>query len=187
MLRPFEPGDAEDLFEIYSRPEVARYLYSEPWDRRETEGHLRQRIAQSAIRTEGDRLSVAAVLRSTNRVIGDLTLKWLSKLHRQGEIGYSFTPAHHGHGFATEGAEAIVEFGFRELGLHRVIGRCDARNSASVGVLERLGMRREAHLVHNEFFKGVWGDELVYAMTEDEWRPRAPQATASGDAPAGRP
>jgi RimJ/RimL family protein N-acetyltransferase len=39
--------------------------------------------------------------------------------------------------------------------------------------MEHLGMRREAHFVHNEIFKGSWGDELVYAMLEDEWRARA--------------
>jgi RimJ/RimL family protein N-acetyltransferase len=38
--------------------------------------------------------------------------------------------------------------------------------------MERLGMRREAHFVHNEIFKGSWGDELVYALLEDEWRGR---------------
>jgi RimJ/RimL family protein N-acetyltransferase len=38
--------------------------------------------------------------------------------------------------------------------------------------MERLGMRCEAHFVHNEIFKGFWGDELVYALLEDEWRGR---------------
>jgi RimJ/RimL family protein N-acetyltransferase len=38
--------------------------------------------------------------------------------------------------------------------------------------MERLGMRREAHFVHNELFKGSWGDELVYAMLDQEWRGR---------------
>ena len=46
----------------------------------------------------------------------------------------------------------------------------DARNTGSARVLERLGMRREAHLRENEIFKGVWGDELVYAILEREWR-----------------
>jgi RimJ/RimL family protein N-acetyltransferase len=37
-------------------------------------------------------------------------------------------------------------------------------------VLERLGMRREAHLVENEWVKGEWQSELVYAILEHEWR-----------------
>ena len=51
-----------------------------------------------------------------------------------------------------------------------IIARLDARNTASARVLEHLGMRREAHFVQNEFFKGEWSDELVYAMLNDEWR-----------------
>ena len=78
----------------------------------------------------------------------------------------------------------MLRLGFEELGLHRIIGRIDARNTPSARVLERLGMRREAHFVHNEILKGEWTDEVVYAMLEDEWRradpgpPRVSQPTA---------
>ena len=83
-----------------------------------------------------------------------------------------FHPAHQGRGLATEAASVVLRLGFEGLGLHRVIGRCDALNLPSARLVERLGMRREAHFVHNEVFKGAWGDELVYAMLEDEWRDR---------------
>jgi RimJ/RimL family protein N-acetyltransferase len=52
-----------------------------------------------------------------------------------------------------------------------VIGRLEPRNAASSRVLERLGMRREAHLLENEFVKGEWQSELVYAILEHEWKP----------------
>ena len=54
--------------------------------------------------------------------------------------------------------------------MHRVIGRVEPRNVASARVLEKLGMRREAHLIENEFVKGEWQSELVYAMLDREWR-----------------
>jgi len=54
-----------------------------------------------------------------------------------------------------------------------VIGRCDARNEGSARVMERLGMRREAHFVQNEIFKGEWSDEFVYAMLASEFHHRA--------------
>ena len=66
----------------------------------------------------------------------------------------------------------MVALAFDELGAHRVMGRLDARNLASARVLERLGMRREGFLRENEFVKGEWTDEFVYAITEDEWRAR---------------
>jgi RimJ/RimL family protein N-acetyltransferase len=51
-----------------------------------------------------------------------------------------------------------------------VIGRVEPRNHASARVLEKLGMRREAHFVENELIKGEWQSELVYALLEREWR-----------------
>jgi RimJ/RimL family protein N-acetyltransferase len=115
---------------------------------------------------------VLAVQRESD-VIGEVVLKWLSREHRQGEVGFVVTPAAQGHGYATEAAAAILPLAFDDLRLHRVIGRCDARNTASAKVMERLGMRREAHFVQNEIFKGEWGDELVYAMLATEFHHRA--------------
>ena len=54
--------------------------------------------------------------------------------------------------------------------MHRVIGRLEARNAASARVLERLGMRQEAHMIENEYVKGEWQSEVVYALLDREWR-----------------
>jgi RimJ/RimL family protein N-acetyltransferase len=59
---------------------------------------------------------------------------------------------------------------FTSAGFHRVIGRTEARNTASVRVLEKLGMRPEAHFVENEWVKGEWQSELVYAVLDRERR-----------------
>ena len=64
----------------------------------------------------------------------------------------------------------MLAFAFEVLGLHRVVGRLEPRNGGSARVLEKLGMRREAHLVENEWVKGEWQSELVYAMLAREWR-----------------
>ncbi len=53
--------------------------------------------------------------------------------------------------------------------MHRVTARIDARNLASLRLAERVGMRQEAHLVENEWFKGAWSDEIDFAMLEREW------------------
>jgi RimJ/RimL family protein N-acetyltransferase len=55
--------------------------------------------------------------------------------------------------------------------VHRVVGRVEARNAASARVLERLGMRQEAHMIENEYLKGEWQSEIVYALLDREWRP----------------
>jgi RimJ/RimL family protein N-acetyltransferase len=81
-------------------------------------------------------------------------------------------PAHQRKGYATEAARPLLDFGFGTGGWHRVVGRTEARNIASARVLEKLGMRREAHFVENEWVKGEWQSELVYAILADEWAVR---------------
>lgn len=102
-------------------------------------------------------------------VIGDVVLIWRSREHAIGEIGYVFHPAHSGRGFATEAVRALLDIAFGTCRLHRVTARIDARNLASLRLAERLGMRQEAHLVENEWFKGAWSDEIDYAMLHREW------------------
>ncbi len=70
---------------------------------------------------------------------------------------------------ATEAGREMLRLGFESYGLRRMIGRLDGRNEPSARVLARLGMRREAHFVQNEFVKGEWADEVVYAMLHHEW------------------
>jgi RimJ/RimL family protein N-acetyltransferase len=171
-LRPFSPGDLEELYAFHSLPEVARFLYWEARDLEQVRQVLEAKTRQAVLEDEGQVLALAAVLRETGVVGGEVSLRWLSRRHRQGEIGFVFHPGHQGRGLATEAAEVVLGLGFDGLGLHRVIGRCDALNLPSARLMARLGMRQEAHFVHNEIFKGSWSDELVYAMLEDEWRAR---------------
>ena len=105
-------------------------------------------------------------------LIGDVVLFFHSEEHRAGEVGYVFAPPFHGHGYATEAVGALLDLAFSGLGLHRVVARLDARNEPSARLAERLGLRREAHFVRNELFKGEWTDEVVYATLAEQWRAR---------------
>jgi len=172
LLRPYVDDDLEDLHDIERRDVTARYLYNRPLDLDATRSLLDRRRTMTAIDDDHDDLALAAVLKQSGRLIGHVTLLRASREHRQGEIGYVLHPDHHGHGYATEAAAVMLRLGFEELDLHRIIGRLDARNARSSRVLERLGMRREAHLRENEFVKGEWVSELVYAILADEWRGR---------------
>jgi RimJ/RimL family protein N-acetyltransferase len=173
LLRPFEAGDLDAMFAIWSRPDVVRFLYDEPRTRDETAEMLRVKIGRRSLRLDGDRLSFAIVLRSTGELVGDDLLALPSVEHRQGEIGFVVHPDHQGHGYATEASRPLLQIAFGQIGLHRVVGRTEARNAASARVLEKLGMRREAHFVENEFVKGEWQSELVYAILDRDWGSRS--------------
>jgi RimJ/RimL family protein N-acetyltransferase len=172
LLRPYAPGDVDALYAYHRLPEVARYLERGPLSRAQVQAMVEQRAACSALTEPGQALALAAELAETGDLAGNCVLFWRSQEHQGGEVGYVFNPAYHGRGLATEAAAALLRLGFEGLALHRIVARCDARNTGSVRVLERLGMRREAHLVQNEFIKGEWTDELIYAILRSEWEAR---------------
>jgi RimJ/RimL family protein N-acetyltransferase len=167
LLRPYRAADIDVLHDIQSRPEVVRYLYWEPRTRERVEQVIGESTAE--IEAEGQSLQLAIEPRGSDTMVGDVILMYITEAHQQGEIGYVLHPDHQGHGYATEAAREMLRLGFEQLGLHRIIGRLEARNSASAAVLERLGMRLEAHLRENEWVKGEWQSELVYAMLATEW------------------
>jgi RimJ/RimL family protein N-acetyltransferase len=133
---------------------------------------LERKIGETSLAEDDDSLSFAVELKATGEMVGDALLVLVSAEHRTGEIGYVFNPEYHGRGYATESAELLLRLAFEEFGMHRVIARLEPRNEASVRLLERLGMRREAHFVENELVKGEWQSELVYALLDREWRAR---------------
>jgi RimJ/RimL family protein N-acetyltransferase len=54
--------------------------------------------------------------------------------------------------------------------LRRVRANCDPANTASVKLLQCVGMRCEGHFVKSLWFKGAWTDELWFAILRDEWQ-----------------
>ena len=168
ILRAHTMADLDAWQEMYSDPRFVRYLYDSPLDREGAADSLRKRLTTDLPETDGQWLNLGIEL--DGRLIGDAGVGIHSRQHRQCEIGYVLAPAVQGRGFATEAARAMVDLAFTHLDAHRVFGRLDGRNEASARLLERLGMRREAHLRENEWIKGEWTDEVIYAITEDEWR-----------------
>jgi RimJ/RimL family protein N-acetyltransferase len=183
VLRTFTADDFDALFAYQSRADVATWLL---WDAR-TEEEVRRalaaKIASVAIADEGDVLALAIIRKDTGALVGDVILEFADAEHRTAEIGYIMHPDHQGLGFTTEACREVLRIAFDELGLHRVIGRIETRNVASGRVLEKLGMRREATFVENEFVKGEWQSEAMFAILEREWRDRH-QGTVRVDAEA---
>jgi RimJ/RimL family protein N-acetyltransferase len=150
-------------------PEVCRYVPFEPMDAETLTVRLRSSWARTEITAEGQALTLGVQLAGSGELVGDVLLFFRSEVHRSGEVGWVFHPGHSGHGYATEAGVALLKLAFEGLGLHRVVAHVDARNGASARLCERLGMRLEAHLVENEWFKGVWSSELDFALLEHEW------------------
>lgn len=174
-LRPYRWQDIDDVMAYATDEAWARFLpVPWPYTRRDAEQFLATQVLLDPAREA----RWAIVL--DGAVVGGVNLRRAPE-HRLAELGYALARGVWGRGLATEAARELLRLAFDELGLHRVTARCDPRNVPSYRVMERLGMRREAHLVENELFKGEWSDEYVYAMLDREWR-RGSSGTAPRDA-----
>ncbi|WEJ34857.1 GNAT family protein [Devosia sp. SD17-2] len=168
-LRPFTRGDVDDVFAYRSLEIVARYLFDPPLSREECAMAVQQRTTQTGMEEDGDRIILAVESRDGGPVIGEVSLILRSRDARQGELGWIFHPHSQGRGLASEAARAMLSLAFDGVKLHRVFARCDALNAPSWRLMERLGMRREAHFREHALFKGRWDEEFIYAILAREW------------------
>lgn len=173
ILRRFKAND-RDVFRAYRNdPEIARY---QSWESCSAEEAVEFIAAQQSLQpcVPGQWFQFAIELKETAALIGDCAFKINEDDARQAEIGFTLAREYQQRGYGAEAVARVLDYGFAGLGLHRIIAVTDAENHASVALLERLGMRREAHYIQNIWFKGKWGDEFLYAILSNEW-----SATAS--------
>jgi RimJ/RimL family protein N-acetyltransferase len=175
-LRRLDRGDAADVLAYRSDPAVARHQYWEPFDA----GGVATLLADQAY-VEPGMYGVPLILAAEyeGKVVGDLPLTVNIPEHAQGEVGFSFHQGYTGRGLATRALAGVLGFGFIQLGLHRITAATFTDNERAWRLMERVGMRREAHFVHDGFVRGRWVDVYAYGMLEDEWRARHPDLLAA--------
>lgn len=174
VLRAFADDDLGALHDLHRRPEVTQYLLWDTRTRGEAREMLKRRVDQTDLVKEGDNLAVAVVVRESGALIGDFNLELVDAGLGRAEIGFVLNPTHAGRGYATEAGGALLSLAFEHFGFHRVIGVCNGRNTASMHLMERLGMRREGFFVQSDVLKGKRVDVASYAILRQEWLGRRP-------------
>lgn len=173
LLRPVHEDDLDPTWDYWRLPEVTRWLPAAPAD---LEAH-RMRIL------DPERTPHTLVVEADGVVVGELMLRvddaWAQTevaedaRDRHATLGYVMHPTAGGRGLATEAVRALLAVAFDRvdgLGLHRVSADLFADNEASARLLERVGMRREAHLVRDALHRDLgWCDSLAYGVTAEEW------------------
>jgi RimJ/RimL family protein N-acetyltransferase len=173
VVREFVEDDWPALCAFESDPEAVRYQSYDPRTEEGCRTLIRQALADP---TEAPRrvYDLAVVRRAAGDLIGRCGLKIMDAGLREAKLWYILHRAHWGRGYIPEAARALLDFGFAELGLDRVWADCDPANAASIRVLEKLGLRREAHFRENAWLKGAWVDSLIYAVLDREWLTKVP-------------
>lgn len=170
-LRQFQAADLETFFAYRNDPDVARYQgWEYPYPRVKAMEFIQE--MSTANPEHHNWLQVALELKSTGQLIGDVAFFIKREDDRQAMIGYSLARSYWGNGYIFEAVSCLLTFLFEEFGLHRVTAECDVDNISSWRLLEKLGFRREAHLIENIFYKGAYGSEYHYAILAREWMER---------------
>jgi len=170
ILRSFQDSDLETFLTYRNDPEVAKY---QSWDvpyPREKGTQFIDLMKMSNPNSQGEWYQVAVELKSTREMIGDVAFSTMVYDDMQALMGYSLARSYWYQGYAFEAVGRLLKYLFEERSLHRVMAECDVDNVASWKLLEKLGFRREAHLMENVFFKGKYGSEYHYALLAREWR-----------------
>ena len=168
ILRRPRRGDAADIFEYSSDPEVSRYVLWDP--------HRSLADAQYFVRELRRRIrlgwpsSWVVVLRQTGKVIGTIGYVCWSSDHGYAELGYSFSRRYWNRGYATQALGAVVDVSFRRLPFNRLEAQHDVRNPASGRVMEKCGLRREGILRGRVRNKGEYVNVVLYAILREDWQ-----------------
>ncbi|MDE2944324.1 MAG: GNAT family N-acetyltransferase [Gemmatimonadota bacterium] len=163
LLRPHRLEDVDDIFEFARDPEWARYLpVPVPYLRE----HAEQFVARQVL-TSRDEWPVWAIVLA-DKVIGGIGIR-IDAEHATGALGYSIAKEHWGSGLTVEAARAVVGWAFRERGLAKVYAYADARNAASMRVMEKLGMTREGMLRSHRTLREERVDDVYYGLLREEW------------------
>ena len=167
-LRAFTQADFDDVHAYATDDDVVRYMDWGPNTLEETQLFL-QRSFDAQLRWPRQDVNLAIEHLADGMVIGAIRLGVNDEATRTGDIGYSLASAYWRQDLGTEAARAMLKAGFEVLNLHRIWAECDVRNAGSWGIMEKLGMRREAHFRQDKRGRDGWRDSYLYAILAEAW------------------
>ena len=178
LIRVVAPCDLPALLEINSKDEITRYVPYKTWVTTADSVAWLERMEK--LQAAGGVVQMVIVERQSQQVIGACLLFAYDEASSRAEIGYVLGRPYWGQGLMIEAIDAVVKFGFEQLGLRRLEATVDPRNAASLKLIERLGFSNEGTRRQRVLMKGMLVDQRLYGLLQDEWRVtrhRAPGAT----------
>lgn len=167
LLRDYLSEDWQSVHEYASELDAVKYLDWGPNAVLDSQNFV-DRVIELSQTSPRFGFELAVVIREQSRLIGGGSVYIVNPRNREGSIGYILNKHFWGQGLATEIALSLANFGFRELGLHRIFATAHPDNTASANVLRKIGMKHEGRLRDHKFVRGTWRDTDVYAFLESE-------------------
>jgi len=159
-LRVLSPDDASDVFDLRSNEENQAYI-DRPLAKNIQEASDHIDMIVDGIHNQ-KWINWAITIKGVNKVIG-LTGFWnYHETKPQVEIGYELHPHYQGKGYMTEATKAILEYGFREMGIRRVQANIHKENAKSIALLKKFGFMHDVSWIDED------EPEMILWWVDDE-------------------
>jgi len=166
-MRPLEAMDTDDLYSIYSDPNVMKYWNFLPWSDPDCAREFI--IKDNEALQFGDYLRLGIEMKTTRRLIGACSLFSFNKQCMRAELGYLLAKRYWGQGFMHEALVGLLDYAFNVLALNRIEADIDPRNVASAKVLIRLGFQKEGHLRERWIVNDEVSDSDLFGLLRHDW------------------
>ncbi|WP_235817418.1 GNAT family N-acetyltransferase [Gracilibacillus timonensis] len=170
FLREIIESDWNDIHEYASQEMVCQYQPWGPNTIEDTKNFVNQIMEEANNEKLRTRYVFAIIEKANKRLIGAGEFNIRDSFNRNGEIAYIVNPKYWGKGIATEVANLIIDYGFKEHKMHRIFATCDPRNIGSSKVLQKVGMIQEGKIREDLLIKDGWRDSLLYSILKHEWQ-----------------
>ena len=178
ILQKFREDDFAAVHSYASNLENVVYMPFGPNTEDDTKAFISMAISE-AEKVPCKNYYYAVMLKDSGMLIGSCDIGYRNLLStNEAEMGWLLHRDYWNQGYGSEVGEALLDFGFEEMNLHRIVANCDAENIASFRVMEKIGMRREGLFLESrpahKFSANKYGDTLTYAILRREREIRRP-------------
>lgn len=170
-LRPSNATDAEGMFAMLSDPESMKYWCDKPLKDLDAAIEVLNKDLESD--AAGNSLCWAITFPGEDKMIGKCILFRFDQANHRAEIGYILNRDYWRRGLMRQALEAVIEFAFDTLKLHRIEADVDTENTGSIAILEKLGFKREGLFRERWFVYDEWQDSVMLGLLKQDWRARA--------------
>ena len=168
-IRNLRVSDLEAFHQYRSNPDVTRYQGFDTFTKEQSKAFIEEHGKKLFIKP-GEWIQFGIELIQSKQLIGDCAVYLHQTDSRIAETGITISHLFQRQGYAKETMNGLINYLFREKGIHRLVETVDAENHASIQMLKSLQFRQEAHFIENVFFKGKWGSEFQFAMLKRDWQ-----------------
>jgi ribosomal-protein-alanine N-acetyltransferase len=167
QLTEVQSEHAPAIYEIFSNLQVIRYYGMDPFQKITQAENIVKHFRTNYESKKGIRWAI--IMKEDNRFVGTIGLNNLAFGMKKAEVGFEIHPDFWRSGITSEALHAVLEYSFKELGLHRMGAVTFPANVASIGLLKKRGFQQEGILRNYLFQNGQSHDAFVFSILQNEW------------------